>query len=109
MFSPGANGQMCFRRVIGGKGNAPGRFNHPSGVAVARELLIVSEARGRRLQVLTLAGVPLQVIPFDDYLRGVTADEGRVWVTGTHRGVRDRVHELLLPPRNWRVTCDKTV
>ena len=38
----------------------PGTFHLPQDVKVARELLIVAEAR--RVQVLTPAGVPQQVI-----------------------------------------------
>ena len=50
------------------------------GLAVVRGLLVVSEFTGRRLQVLSPKGVPLQVLNFDGKLAGVTANEQRVWV-----------------------------
>ena len=61
---------------------------------------MVSERVGERLQVLTLAGIPLQVMQFSIGLASVCADEQRVWVS-THGGVgpdAHRVHELLLAP-----------
>uniref|UniRef100_A0A7S0LSL4 SMP-30/Gluconolactonase/LRE-like region domain-containing protein n=1 Tax=Coccolithus braarudii TaxID=221442 RepID=A0A7S0LSL4_9EUKA len=54
-----------FERCFGKHGNQPGCFNEPRGVAVCDsvngDLLVVSETR--RLQVLTLDGSPLQVLP----------------------------------------------
>ena len=50
-------------RIIGGEGQAPGRFRGPYDTAVARGRLFVSEFEGRRIQVLTLRGAPLQVLP----------------------------------------------
>ena len=49
-----------FVRTIGRRGHAPGCFHLPSAVASAHGLLIVAERR--RVQVLTSAGVPQQVI-----------------------------------------------
>jgi len=49
-------------RVIGGEGRGPGRFCRPYDTAVARSRLIVSEFEGRRVQVLTLMGAPLQIL-----------------------------------------------
>jgi len=76
--------RMQFRRAIGGQGDAPGRFKEPRGLAIVRGLLVVSEAQGRRVQVLTLEGVPLQVLSLDSSglgLRGLcVATDGRVWV-----------------------------
>ena len=43
-------------------GAAPGEFTAPTGVAVAHGRLYVSELVGRRVQVLTLEGAPLQVL-----------------------------------------------
>lgn len=64
-------------RVIGCSGDAPGQFREPCGVTVlthrrvgAEEFatsLVVSERRGCRVQVLTLAGVPLQLIRSTDF------------------------------------------
>ena len=83
---------MHFRRVVGSEGYAPGRFEQPWGVAVARGLLVVSERLGKRLQVLTLTGVPLQTMTFSgNGLFGLCADEERVWVCGW-----DQVHELMI-------------
>ena len=69
---------MRFARAFGGKGDAPGQFDYPMGVAVMRGLLVVLEST--RLQVLTPKGVPLQVIAMGTGLRGLCADEQRVWV-----------------------------
>ena len=80
---------MRFARAFGGKGDAPGQFSQPWGVAVVRGLLVVSE--GDRLQVLTPKGVPLQVLTLGSGLRGVCADEQRVWVADVGES---RVHAL---------------
>ena len=54
------------------------------GVAVVRGLLVVSEREGKRLQVLTPKGVPLQVIALGEP-KGLCADAQRVWATqGLH-------------------------
>ncbi len=83
---------MRFVRAFGGQGGAPGQyirrapgqFNWPSGVAVVRGLLVVSDrdgnGDGKRLQVLTPKGVPLQVLTLGTSLRRLCADEQRVWV-----------------------------
>ena len=84
---------MHFRRAIGGEGDAPGQFNVPIGVTVARGLLVVSEYETKRLQVLTLTGVPLQTMTFPESLFGLCADEERVWVCGGSQAL----HELLMP------------
>ena len=97
VFSPGGDGRLRFRRVIGSAGTGPGQFLSPRGVAVVRGLLIVSGSA--RLQVLTLAGVPLQVVQFDSPLSSLSADEHRVLAAA--RVHEQQVHELLLlPPRN---------
>ena len=70
---------MQFRRAIGGEGAAPGRFKKPRGVAISRGRLVVSESAGR-VQVLSLQGLPLQVLSLDSTLTGLSAREGRVWV-----------------------------
>ena len=49
-----------YRRAIGRRGTVPGIFHLPQDVKAARGLLLVAEAR--RVQVLTPAGVPQQVI-----------------------------------------------
>ena len=55
---------MHFQRTIGRKGDEAGRFLEPWGVTFLRGLLVVSERRGKRVQVLRsyskalLLGVP---------------------------------------------------
>ena len=50
-------------RMIGhGQGSRPGQFSQPTGMAIdARSRLLVGECRGRRVQVLSMSGEPLQV------------------------------------------------
>ena len=79
---------MRFARAFGSKGDAPGQFGRPLGIAVLRGLLVVSEYRNKRVQVLTLKGVPLQVIKFADHPKGICADAQRVWVTEGYDKVR---------------------
>ena len=92
MYTLGADDRMHFQRTIGRKGDEAGRFLEPWGVTFLRGLLVVSERFGERVQVLSLEGVPFQVLNFNVELCGVCADEHRVWVTDddTHR-----VHALL--------------
>ena len=76
---------MRFARAFGGKGDAPGQFAAPEGVALVRGLLVVSDSMGKRVQVLTSKGVPLQVLNFNsrwDLLGGVctSSNEDTVWV-----------------------------
>jgi len=63
----GARGSgVCgaFVRAFGGYGRAPGQFDLPTGMAHdGRGRLLVSEAGAKRVQVLTTAGTPLQVLP----------------------------------------------
>ena len=72
------DGQMQFRRAFGGPGEAPGQFSGPCGVAVVHVLVLVSEEK--RLQVLTPAGAPLQVVPLGQMLGGICALDDRVCV-----------------------------
>ena len=67
-------------------------------MVVVRGLLVVSEGAGKRLQVLTLEGVPLQVMHFVTPLVGMCADEQRVWVCGQADDDAYQVHELQLRP-----------
>ena len=66
------------------EGTAPGEFNCPVGVAVGHGRLYVSELEGRRIQVLTLEGLPLQVLdsPDGEPLYGLCVDANRVWCVG---------------------------
>ena len=76
--APDRHGRMRFARAFGSKGDAPGQFDQPHGVAIVRGLLVVSERK--RLQVLTPKGVPLQVISLGGDHSGLCADEERLWV-----------------------------
>ena len=62
-------------------GTAAGEFNAPIGVAVAHRCLFVAEGEGRRIQVLSLEGKPLQVVDSPDgtELGDVCADGDCVW------------------------------
>ena len=100
ILSLGSNGRMEFRRAFGSEGDDPGQFKTPWGIAVVRGsqtlvpgeavlrgVLVVSEYGGRRAQVLTLAGVPLQVLTFGSCLGGMCVSGERVWVVdqGAHK------------------------
>ena len=50
-------------RDIGSEGRRPGEFKEPTSCIVAHGRLFTAEAAGARLQVLTMAGEPLQVLP----------------------------------------------
>ena len=65
-------------------GSAPGEFNEPAGVAIGHGRLYVSEKTGRRIQVLTLEGEPLNVVasPDGQPLGGFCVDDDRLWVIG---------------------------
>lgn len=97
-----AESDGAFARSIGGaagKGPSrmPGAFNEPEGVAVARGWLIVSEAAGCRLQVLTLCGIPLQILSsFSGRLAGVCVTEDRSRIVRCHGCERTRACRFLL-------------
>ena len=82
---------MRFARAFGGKGDAPGQFKYPWGVAIVRGLLVVSEQK--RLQVLTPKGVPLQVLKLGMDLQRMCADEQRVWVADYRE---NKIHVLSI-------------
>jgi hypothetical protein len=80
VFAPGQDGRMQFRRSFGGFGSTPGKFNRPVGIAAVRGSLVVSENEGDgRVQVLSPAGVPLQVLSL---VPGSWAVEARSGPTG---------------------------
>jgi uncharacterized protein YaaQ len=76
-------------------GTAPGAFNEPVGVAVGHGHLYVSERKGRRIQVLTLEGEPLDVFysPDGQELGGLCVERDRIWCIGPFDG-RNKVHIL---------------
>jgi DNA-binding beta-propeller fold protein YncE len=94
VFAPDRDGRMRFARAFGGLGEAPGQFNCPSGVAIIRGLLVVSsqsKTGAGRLQVLTPKGTPLQVLALGSRLKGMCADDQRLWVADAGD---NRVHVL---------------
>ena len=91
-----------FRRAFGREGTAPGQFGWLSGVAVGRcGRLFVAEHT--RLQVLTLQGLPLQVL----HLPGAV-ELAQIRLTERHAFVVDEtthhVHVLALDGRVPKVT-----
>ena len=86
---PGGEGDLLvpFTRTIGGGPSAIlGRFNGPSGVHVHKETLYVSELGGERVQLLTLAGLPLQAVLACGPCSGVCADDEHVCATTVDGG-----------------------
>lgn len=54
-------------RHVGSRGTAPGQFNQPTAVATAataEEALVVADVGNHRVQVLTVLGAVLRVLPF---------------------------------------------
>jgi len=92
-FALSAHLPPTFSRNLGRRGSVPGAFHQPHSVATARDLLVVSEKT--RLQVLTTAGVPQQIIapPGCGSLGGLA-------IRGAHLIVADsearRLHEFAL-------------
>ena len=81
---------------IGERGRLPGQFLQPRGVALVGDTLIVAEFHGKRLQVLTLDGLPLQVLLAAEHLVSISisADNEQV-ICGAVQAERD---DELLPP-----------
>ena len=105
-------GDGAFRRTFGRRGAAAGEFTYPTGIAVAGGRVYTTERMGgeanRRVQVLSLDGVPLQELLPARYgrrvarrggqLHGICVDGERVWVTdsGMHM-----VHLLTTAPSGY--------
>jgi len=87
-----------FRRCIGSKGSAPGCFMDPCGIALAHGNVYVAEYQGRRIQVLTPLGEPLQILflPGKSMLAGICATPYRMYVADPSSNV---LHVLEV---NWR-------
>jgi hypothetical protein len=81
--------------TIGCKGRAPGEFTCLRALAIihrgACHYLLVTEER--RIQLLTLSGVPCQVLVLGEQLRGACVSSERHCVFIAEAG-RDRVHRL---------------
>lgn len=65
-------------------------FQRPCGLAIWRDRLVVSERDAKRVQVLTLEGVPLQVLPVDATLFGLCANDECVWLAVVNAAERSR-------------------
>ena len=86
-------------RDIGSEGRRPGEFKEPTSCIVAHGRLFTAEAAGARLQVLTMAGEPLQVLPMPTAnrvppcLHGLCLGdrERQLWATDTDRNVLYRL------------------
>lgn len=87
-----------WRRNIGRYGSIPGRFQMPQDVVAVGALLIVAERQ--RVQVLTAAGVPQQVIqpPLCGSLQGLCADRTRVVVADPAERL---LHEFTLSVKEY--------
>jgi len=78
-----------FHRSIGRRGTAPGCFRRLRGVAAAASRIFTAECE--RVQVLSLTGMPLQVLPLpgSTALVGICADSSHAYVVDqTHQKVR---------------------
>lgn len=92
----------AFVRSFGAFGSGPGDFNEPRGLAVCpltprggEPALLVAEGHGRRLQLLTTSGEPLQILPLPGASRlcGVSVSPKRQQVFVTDEGAH-RIHVL---------------
>ena len=108
-------------RTVGGKGEAPGQFTRPNGVAAWGEHLFVAERDARRVQVLRLPGFePVGSFgaaelrsPYGLWLHEVAPGELDVYVTDSYMLGEDF---SVIPPddaldervRRYRVSFDGT-
>lgn len=69
-------------RIVGGKGDAPGQFNRPNGVAVFGDRLYVVERDNHRVQVLSLPGFE----PVGSFGAGVLRSPYGIWLNETEPG-----------------------
>ena len=80
------------RRVLGKQGTAPGEFRKPNAITACRRgadaFLIVGEFTGRRVQILSLHGAPLQLLTLAPAVRvGPFCVQGdRVYATASAPG-----------------------
>jgi hypothetical protein len=82
-------------RQIGGSGQCPGRLLGPYAVAFAGGRMIVTECEGRRVQVLTAEGAPLQLLTLGSRSAptGLAVRDEAVYISDFATG---RVHKLRL-------------
>ena len=90
-----------FLRRIGSKGNGAGQFVEPLGLAVHAERIFVAEGLGARLQVLTLDGQPLCILPSPGNARlcGLACHGDRLFVTEL---LAHRLHAFKLDFSGWQ-------
>ena len=104
----GAAGGLRPKRVIGGGPSAvAGRFNGPSGVCIANGKLHVAETAGQRLQVLTLAGLPLQTLGGCGPLSGVCADDEHVCATSLEGESALTLWSRMPPPESMEMISER--
>lgn len=80
----------AYLRSFGKRGDGPGDLTYPVAVVATGGLLYVTERTGKRLQVLTTSGEPVDAIvaPCGGWLYGCCVDgSGNVWVSSssTHK------------------------
>uniref|UniRef100_A0A7S2JAS9 Peptidylamidoglycolate lyase n=1 Tax=Haptolina brevifila TaxID=156173 RepID=A0A7S2JAS9_9EUKA len=112
--SGAAGAGICgaFLRSFGEYGDGPGCFMEPTGMAHdGRGRLIVSEAGSCRVQVLTMNGEPLQVLPLPlaGRLYGICESAGKLYIADYAKHL---IHVLefkeeRLPPTPPRTPHDK--
>ena len=93
-------------RTFGARGDGPGEFRQPNGIAVHGNLAFVVERDNRRVQVLELPSLRTLAMfgsdelrqPYGLWLREITADTLEVLVTDSYmRGV-DANGDIIVPP-----------
>jgi 3-phytase len=107
-------------RTIGGRGDAPGQFNRPNGVAVFGDRLFVVERDNHRVQVLSLPsfapigsfGADVLRSPYGLWLNETEPDEYEAYVTdsfmyGPHYDVLPQFDELDRRVHRFRVQFDQ--
>lgn len=97
----GGNGDLL--RTVGGRGDGPGRFNRPNGVAIHGDVLFVAERDNHRVQMLSLPdfqplgefGADRLEAPYGLWLTETAP--GRLMVVVTDSFMRGRNFEIVPP------------
>ena len=84
--------------IGGGRSGLRGRFDLPSGLCVANERLYVSELGNERVQVLSLDGLPMQLVKCDGPVSGICADDEHICATKLEGDHAITVWRLTPPP-----------